>query len=76
MIVQPVVELMEHYTALAQNNETSGLLTSPIDTIVRRHRREEITDTDMVMVMVVMGDDVEFCNDIKVWSVEAAAGYL
>ena len=63
---------MEHYTTLAQNNETSGLLTSPIDTIVRRHRREEITDTDMV----VMGDDVEFCNDIKVWSVETAAGYL
>ena len=50
------------------------MLTSPIDTIVRRHRREEITDTDMMMV--VMGDDVEFCNDIKVWSVEAAAGYL
>ena len=46
-------------------------MTSPIDTMVRRHRREEITDTDMVM-----GDDVEFCNDIKVWSVEAAAGYL
>ena len=45
-------------------------MTSPIDTMVRRHRREEITDTDMVMVMVVMGDD------IKVWSVEAAAGYL
>ena len=51
-------------------------MTSPIDTIVRRQRREEINDTDMVMVMVVMGDDVEFCNDIKVWSVEAAAGYL
>ena len=48
-------------------------MTSPIDTMVRRHRREEITDTDMVMVM---GDNVEFCNDIKVWRVEAAAGYL
>ena len=59
-----------------QYNDIRDLLTSPIDTIVRRQRREEINDTDMVMVMVVMGDDVEFCNDIKVWSVEAAAGYL
>ena len=46
-----------------QNNDIRSLLTSPIDTTIRRHRREESTDTD-----IVMGDDVEFCNDIKVWS--------
>ena len=49
-------------------------MTSPIDTTIRRHRREESTDTDMLIV--VTGADVEFCNDSKVWSVEAAAGYL
>ena len=54
-----------------QNNDIRSLLTSPIDTTIRRHRREESTGTDMLM-----GDDVEFCNDTKVWSVEAAAGYL
>ena len=70
--------VFHHGMCHCQYNDIRDLLTSPIDTIVRRHRREEITDTDMVMVMVmvVMGDDVEFCNDIKVWSVEAAAGYL
>ena len=54
--------------------KTRSLLTSPIDTTIRRHRREESTDTDMLIV--VTGADVEFCNDSKVWSVEAAAGYL
>ena len=66
--------VFHHGMCHCQYNDIRDLLTSPIDTIVRRHRREEITDTDMVMVM---GDNVEFCNDIKVWSVEtAAAGYL
>ena len=45
--------------------KTRSLLTSPIDTTIRRHRREESTDTD-----IVMGDDDEFCNDSKVWSVD------
>ena len=51
--------------------KTRSLLTSPIDTTIRRHRREESTDTD-----ILTGADDEFCNDNKVWSVEAAAGYL
>ena len=48
--------------------KTRSLLTSPIDTTIRRHRREESTDTDMLIV--VTGDDDEFCNDSKVWSVD------
>ena len=51
-----------------QNNDIRSLLTSPIDTTIRRHRREESTDTDMLIV--VTGDDDEFCNDSKVWSVD------
>ena len=63
--------VFHHGMCHCQYNDIRDLLTSPIDTIVRRHRREEITDTDMMMV--VMGDDIEFCNDIKVWSGEGSS---